>query len=336
MRRALLAALWAAALPVGCRHAAPEGPAPSAREQARALERGGDVAAAGAAYAQLLCRGPSVADAPALARDWVQAWDTAGRPEDARAALLTCLQEPTLRAYVEALSAGAMANWQRAGAILAEAADTAPEPWRPELELRAGMVALHTGEAEKAFQHFDTARRLAPERIDIHLVAAQAHLGTRDYGRAIEALRPVLKLRPTATELERARRIFHGAVEEARPPLTAADNAALKDLLSILQQEQISQDDLQLALRIAERQPQPRLLTVAGLVALKGGARFAGTRLLEDAERAAPLDPDPPRLLGVASVAQATPDEALEPLLEAARRNPFDVEVAQLLGQVAA
>jgi tetratricopeptide (TPR) repeat protein len=331
--RGLVLSLGLAILGGACAHPAP---APSPRERARALDRRGEWVEAGAAYAQLLCQGPGLTDAPGLARDWVEAWDAAGRPEAARAELLACVADPTLRTYVEALAAGAMANWQRAGTLLAEALGTAPASWRPDLELRAALVALHTGEADAAFAHLEAARRAAPERIDIHLIAAQAYLGSNDFARTVEALRPLLRLRPSSNQLARARDLYHSAVEEARPPMTAADNAALKDLLAILQQERIGEEDLQLALRIAERQPQPRLLTVAGLVALKQGARFAGTRLLEDAERASPLDPDPPRLLGIAAVAQATPDEALEPLQEAARRNPFDVEIAQLLAQIAA
>lgn len=312
-------------------------PAPQAlRQEAQARRLAGDEPGAAVLYAQLVCETTDPRDGAALARSWADMWDAAGRTGSALGALRQCDLPSPLRLYIDALQAGT--HWAKADTLLAEGealADLSPA-WRAEFALRRATVALHQGQAAGAFAALDRAQAAAPERVDIYLLAAQARLSQRAYGEAVATLRPLLKLAPTDVELERARQIVAVAVEESMPPMSAADNAAVRDLLGLLTQETLSDGDVDQAIHLAEARQTPRLMTVAGLVAFKQGDANRGLALLSTAQEAAPLDPDPPRLIGLHYVADNMPDAALGPLVEASQRNPFDPEIQVAIAQLAA
>ena len=106
-------------------------------------------------------------------------------------------------------------------------------------------------------------------------------------------------------------------------------------MLSAVEHNEVTASVLAQALDMAHTRYHPRILAVAGLVALKQGARNEGVKLLEQAQALGPLDPDGPRILGVHHIAANQLDEAYAPLREAAGRDPFDTEIARMLAPAA-
>jgi len=310
---------------VGCAHSANLSPA----ERADAARRNGRLPEAYEAYGDALCAESGRLD---LARRLVETWNELGRAGTPMVRIETCTVAEGTRAYVEGLVAGARGDTSAADAALARAESLVED--HAEVAYRRGVLALNGGLAGDAVVHLERAAGFEAGRVDVRLALAQALVDLERAGEAVAGLRGILPLEPTRAELERARKVLRHAVRSAEPTLPDGVESVLLDILGELEGGTPSAAAQARAQALAEAAPHPRVLKVAGLVALhRGLEEEARTRLLVAAE-ANPLDPEPWRIIGSALFAGERANEALAPLREAWARDPFDVDVARMLARV--
>jgi tetratricopeptide (TPR) repeat protein len=305
------------------------GPQLSAVERANAALRQGDRAGAYDELTAELCKGSADLDA---ARHLVSVWDELGRPATPMDRLARCSPAPVVPPYLRGLTLAAQGD--HAAAALELAAAEALEPGTIELTYRRGIVLLGAGDGVAAAIALSQAVAAAPTRVDLRIALAQAQTVRGTPADAIATLRGLLALRPPVVELRRARLGLNAAVRAGEPALPPASADILKGLLGALERGEANAQTLAQATALATSTQHPRALTVAGLLALRLGAAGEGRELLSRAAEASPLDPDPPRALGVSLYAADRPMEALPYLRDAAHRDPFDADVARMLAAV--
>lgn len=325
-----------------CAHAAPAVSAPpaTAREKAQAARATKEFAAAYPLYTEALCEAlaedPGAPDAAELLRVSLELWEALGRPDSPPEPLASCPLPQPLRTLGDGLVASAMANWQRADEVLAAAAEQAaesPPPWRAEVAMRRALVATHIGQSRAAEEHLLTAARATPDSPEVHLFAAHTQLRLGNPVGTVEALRGMLRAAPSPADLGRARILLRQAADAAAPAPSPADLAAAQELMQTLQSDPIDADELPHARLLVSAAPHPRVLTLAGLLALRLGATAQGIDWLERAQAQNPLDPDPPRIVAGHYVAASDAATAVIALHTAAEANPFDAELAAELAR---
>ena len=315
-------------------------PPPSARDRALAARTTQDLNAAYPLYAEALCEAlaqdTAAGDAAELLRTSLEIWEALGRPHMPPQTLTRCPLPAPLQTLGDALVASAMANWQRAADLLAQAAAQAsasPGPWRAEVAMRQALVAMHTGQSRAVDTHLRTATAATPQVPEVHLFAAHTRLHLQDPRGAVDALRPLLHLAPTAVDLGRARLLVQQAVDAAAPPPSPADLAAAEELMQTLQADPIDPEELAHARLLVSAAPHPRVFTLAGLLALRLGATAQGMDWLEHAQAQNPLDAAAPRIVAGHYVAQRDTPGAIMALHAAWHANPFDAELAAELAR---
>jgi len=302
-------------------------------QQAGKLQREGKQPEAYAAYGAALCAEPS---SLALALELVQAWDALGQPGSPRAQLDDCPLDGATAAYLDGLADAAGGHTTEAEARLAEAEEaTSDKARKAEIAYRRGIVAVRDEVFDEALASFERAAGWAPERVDIRLGMAKARLGLGQYAAVIDELRGMLSISPSPDDIQRGLQLVDATVRAAEPPLPEGIAADLEDLLSAIDRPQLDRPSMLRALDLGNELQHPRVLTVAGLAALRLGAESEGTKLLERAAALSPLDPDPPRFLGIYHYAAQRMAEALPYLRQAHQRNPLDDDVAQRLAEAA-
>ncbi|MEE8408455.1 MAG: tetratricopeptide repeat protein [Myxococcota bacterium] len=307
----------------------------STAQRADALRREGRLAEAYAAYAGVLCDHPGNGAQLDAARHYVETWHDLGQPGAPQARLEDCNLDPTVQAYVDGLVAGASGDIEAAHVALARAETTVAVAARGEVAYRRGLLDIGRNEPRLAQAHFDRAAGLEPERPEIRLALAQSLLDQARYDDAIAALRGLLAIETTRFDLDRARRIFRTAVKRSEPPLPDGVAQPINEILSALERGENAPGALERSQNLAAEVDHPRVLIVAGLVALQRGLKIEAGQFLNRAAMLNPIDPEPPRVLGTARYAAERPAEALAPLREAMRRDPFDVEVARMVATAA-
>jgi tetratricopeptide (TPR) repeat protein len=319
---------WILGLAVACAHLPPE----TLEQRAETLRRHGDAAGAYEAYATLLCERP----AAATARRFVETWAELGAAGDPQARLADCVFPSWIGNLVTGLVAGTGGDEVTAERALAEAAAVAPPAEQGDLAYRRGLLALSRKDFASARGLLEKAAGLAPARTDVRVGLAHslAELGEGEEAAAL--LASILELTPTREELERARKVLAALVRRSEAPLPEGVEATLSGILAELERGAPSPESLAHAMALADELPHPRALKVAGLVALHRGLTAEARRRLEAAADLNPLDPEPWRILGTALHATDQPRDALPPLREAMRRDPFDVEVVGLVAAAAA
>jgi tetratricopeptide (TPR) repeat protein len=301
-------------------------------QDADVLRRQGRNAEAYDAYARLLC---GTSSNLALARRFVETWHLLGQPGRPGARLVGCDIDPPVAWFIDGLEAGTRGDIDAALAAFERAAAVAAPGAQAEIAFREGILALNADRAARAKEHLSRAAGLEPERAEIRIALAQAHVETGELGEANGVLRGLLAIEVTARDLDRARKVFAQALKRAEPPLAETAQRDVNEILAGVEAGQTGPEILQRALALAAEVQHPRVLTAAGLVALDRGLPIEAGKLLREAAELSPLDPEPMRVLGEALYASDRPADALAPLEVAMHRNPFDVEVARMLAAVA-
>lgn len=272
------------------------------------------------------------------AQAWVDAWDTAGRPDAPREAVAHCRPDDGVTAlYVDALVQMTQARFEMAQTILSEALRHAPKSWCAGLRLRQGLCALHRHAPQDALSTLQTAQGLDSRRVAIRLATAQAYLALGRPADTIASLRPMLSDAtdvPEAHEIEQARALTGMAIEQDAGHISPLERTAMQNLLAMAQDSEANAQTVEMALSLADAVPRPRVQTAAALVALKGQNAAAGRRLLKEAFTQATLDPDPARLLALYNVEHGGPVAALPCLTLAAARDPFNSETQTLIAEL--
>ena len=286
-----------------------------------------------------------------LLQAFTEAWEQQDPPPtDGPQAGLSCGLPPALQDYLGAASLAQQAQFRRAAATLEKAQENPmPQAWRAAIALRQAWVALHQNDVEAARQYLDTAQQADPQRVDVHLVYAQAMIADHAYAAAIERLRFITRQHPSIQDLGRAHALLQRAVREAEPPMSVQAQQMAQALMQAAEQAEaqahqdgqaiaapeMRQELLRHALAVADAAPHPRVHTLAGLIALKVGDVPRGLRLLDAARAANSLDPDPARILAGFYLAQNSPWEAFHYLRVASVSDPFDIELQHVMVPVA-
>lgn len=328
-----LAGIWlgCAGVCVGCAGGVEHAVSPWQR--AERLQREGRHAKAYAAFTEVICS--RELQNLELLRQFVAVWDALGRPGRPGVRLTECGLQAIHRDYLEGLTAAVNGRHADAARHFRRARADAAGPRKAELSFREGRAWLRAGTLDAAGNALQQAESWAPARADIRIERARWLIARGQLSRAARKLQTVLGLEPTPELLEQARQVLHTAVRRAEEPLTARIERQLSTWLTQVSSGEVSEPVLLQVLALADRRPHPRILTVAGMMALQRGAREEGRELLLRAAEMNPLDPDPLRTLGIALHAAEQEAEAVEHLHAALKRDPFDVAVAQRLAEAA-
>lgn len=313
-------------------------------QQAHKLGREGNWAGAYELYGSVLCAQPHDLT---QARNWVEAWvhlDAPGTPQMS----LGCTLPPVTFYYAEGMVQASLGHYAEADAAFASADAAARESGvaadgsvpalraqRAEILYRRGLAALQGKAHQRALEHLNHAAGLAPGRAAIRLGIAHARLLREEYNLVAGELEGMLRLGPSPQELERGRSLLAQAVARSQPPLAEGLAAEVKETLGALDRAELSRERALTMLALAKEAPHPRVLTVAGMVALRMGLPQDAARYLQEAARLNPVDPDPLRILAVSRGAADRALEALEPLRGALRRDPLDLELTRLAARAA-
>lgn len=306
----------------------------SPAERAGSLRRQGQLAEAFGALAEAVCADPSSRDLD-TARAFVEVWRDLGQPGTPAARIAACEIQPGVRSFIDGLAAATAGDLDTADRLLAAAQTQLPAAAHGELLYRRGLVALGAHRAAVAREYLEGATGLAPERAEIRLALSRAHLELGQFETVIGILRNLVKIAPSREDIERGHQLLRAAVRAAEVPLEDEIETRLEATLSALDRAELSREDLLAILVLANEVRHPRVLTVAGIAALRFGAEPEGARLLREATELNPLDPDPPRALGIALLAGDRANEALGPLRVAFGRDPLDSDLARYLGEAA-
>ena len=301
--------------------------------QAEALRRQGRPAESFALYGRALCASPGDLT---LALHFVGVWHDLGGVGSVRASLEQCRLSDGVVAYIDGLAAGAQGDADLAETLLARAETLLAESQRAEIAYRRGIIALSGHQPELAQLALDRAAGLAPARVDVRLALAQALMDRGQSAASIGVLRGIMAVRPTTDEIRRAHRMLQTAVARSEPALADDVDRSVRDLLAELERGQPTAETVARLQVLAAEVNHPRVLMVAGLAALRRGLQTEASRLLESAANLNPLDPAPWRALGSSYYATEHGSDALRPLREAFARDPFDIEVAQMLAAASA
>ncbi|MEZ0313078.1 MAG: tetratricopeptide repeat protein [Myxococcota bacterium] len=302
-------------------------------DEARRLQQTGDQANAHRMFAEALCKEEVSLD---NARAVVETWVALGKPGRADQRLERCALPVHVRGYLEGLAAAAEEQWEVAGADLMRAEATAPDDAaRAEIAYRLGLVSLEQGHIDDAIVVLQRSAGLAPLRPDVRLGLAQAQARARLFAECADTLRGVVAIPMRATDLERGRRILRNAVRAAEDPLPDSMRVELAELLTISERGVIDEQHLARVRELMTEQRHASVLMVAGVLAMRAGDHAMATVWLNEATILAPLDADPPRALGIAFFAADRPSLAVGPLRDAARRDPFDLQVRGMLAAAA-
>jgi len=301
-------------------------------QEAGRLHREGKVVEAYAAYAAALC---GEADDLEVARSFVEIWFELGQPGDPTARVVDCELTPGVLHYVRGLVAASQGSYEPADQQLAAALGFLGANYHGEVFYRRGLVALKAGQAEEALAFLNQAAGLSPERGDVRLALCQSKIELGLLPEAVEILRNLVTIKPNPRQVKRGRQLLETAVRAAEDPLPSEVETRLMESLSALDRSELNRAGFLELLALANEVVHPRVLTLAGIAALRFGADREGARLLMRAAELNPLDPDPPRALGVALLAAERPNEAFAPLRMALERDPLDRELARKLAKAA-
>jgi Flp pilus assembly protein TadD len=307
--------------------------APALDVQAETMRRQDKLAESFALYGRALCATP---DDLTLALKLVDVWHELGATGEVRASLGSCRLPAGVQAYVDGLAAGAQGHVDDADGLLGTAETLVGEGYGAEVAYRRGLVLLAGREAGRAQVALERAAGLAPGRVDVRLALAQALMDRGAISDCVAVLRGIMSVTPNREEIHRARRMLQTAVTRNEPPLAEDVERTVRELLAELEHGQPSAEATARLQALALEVNHPRVLTVAALAALKRGFQSEAERLLEAAAILNPLDPAPWRALGGTYYSTDRAGEALKPLREAFERDPYDVEVAEMLAATSA
>lgn len=323
---ALMAVLLAAA---GCKHA-PEAP-PSPREQATRYIDSGEPAQAIPLLERLRAEDPSDLE---VARLLAEAYVKAGRADD-------------LLSRLGAGEASASVQYMRGLALFAKAADATPAaveamkqaialaPGAAELPYRLGLMLLESEKYAAALDPLERAAELDPKRPAFLLPLAKARAEAGNAQGAVEALRKLVELGPTAAQVKTARALM-GLVSDPYTQVPRAAQAKIEEAISWLDTYDV---------------PQQAMVTLEGLLrdfpdlaiahALLGLAyqrvEDAG-RAVDELRRAIELAPDHGRFhlyLANLYLARQRPNQAKEEYEKAVALDPLLDEAYAHLGDLA-
>lgn len=309
-----------------CNHQAPG----AAAQQAAELRRAGQLPEAFAHYAGAVCVDTDNLD---VAREFVATWDALGRPGEP-AQRLDCQLPAGTAAYMRGLVATQLGEYAAAAEAFAAAFQSVATAARGDVRYRHGLAMLQAGDPAAVALLAESAV-LAPERIEVRLALAQAHLKNGDAENAVRNVLGAADLELAPGDVPVAQNILRRAVVALAPPLSAGVEAELQEALGQLAQGRLALEDYARLQRIGDETGHPRVLTVVGIAALQLGALPDGQRLLDRAAALNPHDPDPPRALGLSLLAGERYSDAVVQLREALRRDPFDATVAAKLAGAA-
>jgi len=303
-----------------------------ALDQARTAHNAGDEAAAYRFYVDALCHEDQTL---ATGRAVVEVWAELGKPGTIEQKL-KCKLPLAVRDYVIGLEQAQNGNWEATDATLAKAEQAAQKDQdRAEVAYRRGLVALERAQFDAAIDHLRRASGDDPLRVDVRLGLAQAQSKARLFAEAVNTLRGLVAIDVAPADLHRARRVLRGAIRDADDQLPDDVRGELQDLLTVSERGAVGEQHLVRVREILAEHHNASVLTVAGVLAMRTSDPANGAAFLNEAAVLAPLDPDPPRALGLAFYASDRPAAALGPLREAARRDPFDVQTRRLLADTA-
>ena len=273
----------------------------------------------------------------ALVDAWVSLWDAAGRSEGPRRAVAKCYGSAPISLLLAVALADATGDWHRAVQLADERPNDGPVPLLAEIALRHAVALMHLGRTQEAIAELGRSIEAAPQHAGLRVALAQAYLAAGEPEKVVESVWPLLEQAeaPDGHLMLRARALVQAAREAAAPPMTPADAANHADLLRLTQSPEMTHDDLNYVRSLADESEQPQLYPWLAMILHKRGEIPRARALLERAQRLLPLDSGAPRLMAVQRLSSDDYDGALVALLEAARRDPFDIDVQQMLAMVA-
>lgn len=271
-----------------------------------------------------------------LARDVLAAWVELGRPGDPAQIVSQCQLLPVIGSYLEGMARGSSGEATAADAAFAQAAAATQEPTLlADILKRRALLALQTGDAAAALAFSQQATGHAPERADLRIVRARARLRIGELDRVVPELLAILVLNPAASHLQQAREVIGELARRSEEPLPEGVAQSVSKTLGELERPELEREMLLQTIALSATYEHPRVLTVAGMAALRIGATDEARRLLELAGRLNPYDPVALRTLGSALFLTKRQRESLAPLMQAVKRDPFHVETQTQLAEAA-
>lgn len=237
------------------------------------------------------------------------------------------------RLYGRALAAVALdpAGLPRALALLARAGRAWPD--QAEIPYRRGVLLLADDQAAAALPELERAGRLQDTAA---IAAARAH-ALLDLGRtadALEAVRAVVKLRPTTKDIKRGRALVQRVTRRAQRIPPAAE-ATYREALDLLERQDRAGACIQKLEGLLLDHPNlASAHRLAGLAHLRLGNAAEAVVALRRAAELAPLDATAPLYLAVIYHKRGQLQLSADHYRRALRQDPFLVQAAQQLGRI--